>query len=226
MELIDEGVSWANRAFYFSGELASPVVAKLWQFRSETKYDRAECPEDGALDLIQQFVNCTNTRAYLLLASYIAANSAFRSKKGILWDYKELRQLRHLAFDCDCGNSKSRLVALVDLSEFGFDSSHRAILDWLNGMLVLCRNETECVREMVEGWISTDVHDVLAFDHDCVGKSLQQDPAIGVLRYFPSDNGRSEEVVVIANDGLVDDEVCECIESRVPLIRSFSGWEG
>ena len=188
------------------------MVAKLWHFRTENEYDRDEVPEIMAINLVQKFVDCTKTNAFLLLASDIDATSASRSKKGILWNHRELRQLPHLAFDCDCGNVQSRLVAIIDLSEFDYDSAYQAILNWGQALIVCCEDEIERVKEITENWVSTERNDVLAFDYNHVSQSLRQNAAMGVLRYLPPGNTRSEAIVLIANDDFLDEGSCECIE--------------
>lgn len=211
MDVVDANTAWEDRAFYFCGKLSSPVVAKIWHFRSEDEYDSAEQPELLAVALIQKFAKCIGKRPFLLLASDPEASSALRSKKGVLWDHKELRQLPHVRFEKECEHGDTRLGALVDLSEFGFDSSASALLNWGRGLIVLATESLECLKEPTEQWISTDADAVLAFDYDAIGVSLRQHASSGILRYLPPSNSRLETIVVIADESLVDEGTCECI---------------
>ncbi len=213
MEVIDSNATWEDRAFYFCGQLTSPVVARIWRFRSEDEYDSDEQAETSAMKLIRSFSECIEQRAFLLLASDIGSPTAVRSKKGVLWDHKELRQLNHIAFESECEGGDTRLGAIVDLSEFGFDSAPSALLNWGQGLIVLGTESLETLKTLAQEWISTAGGDVLAFDYDAVAESLRLNAASGILRYLPPSNSRPETVVVVANEGFVGEGACECIDS-------------
>lgn len=213
MDVIDANTTWEDRAFYFCGKLDPPVVAKIWRFRSEDEYDSEEQPELLAMTLIQKFAECIGKRPFLLLASDPESPSALGSKKGVLSDYKKLRQLAHITFENECEHGDTRLGALVDLSGFGFDSSASALLNWGRGLIVLATESLESLKDLTEQWVSTHVDDVLAFDYDAIGVSLRQNTSSGILRYLPPSNSRSETIVVVADESLVNEGACECINS-------------
>ncbi|MHB0956262.1 MAG: hypothetical protein ACYC0X_07775 [Pirellulaceae bacterium] len=213
MEVIDSKTAWEDRAFYFSGQLDSPVVAKIWRFRSENEYDSVERPEVMAMTLIRSFAECIGKRPILLVASDIGSTTVLRSKKGVLWDHKELRQLPHIAFEIECGHGETRLGAVVDLTDFSFDSSASALLNWGRGLVVLTTEPLDDVKRLVEQWTSKDTGDVLAFDYDAIAASLQQNTTCGILRYLPPGNSRPETIVVVGEEHLVSEGACECIDS-------------
>ncbi len=213
MDVIDSNTTREDRAFYFCGELASPVVAKIWRFRSEDEYDSEERPEFLAMTLIQSFAKCTEKQPFLLLSSDVGSPTALRSKKGVLWDHKELRQLPHVTFEIECEHGETRLGAIVDLSEFGFDSAASALLNWGQGLIVLATESLETVKCLAEKWPSTDASDILAFDYDSIAASLRQNAASGILRYLPPSSSRPETVVVVADETFIGEGACACIDS-------------
>lgn len=215
MDTIDWNTPWQDRAFYFCGKLDPPVVAKVWRFRSEDKYDSDEQPELTALALVHRCVKCVGQRPFLLIASEPAPPTAMRSRKGVLWNCKALRNSPHIAIEVECDHGETRLAAIVDLSEFGFDSEASALLNWGRGLLVLAAESLERVRRIAEPWISPHGSDIFAFDFDTIGSSLRQNITCGVLRYFPPSAPRPETVVVVANASFVDEGACECIDSVV-----------
>ena len=213
MDVIDANTTWEDRAFYFCGKLDSPVVVKIWRFRSEDEYDSEEQPGIMAMSLVQSFAECIGKRPFLFLASDAGSPTALRSKKGVLWDHKELRQLPHIAFETECEQGETRLAVLVDLSAFGFESAASALLNWGHGLIVLATESLEKLKELTEHWVSTNVEDVLAFDFDAIAVSLRQNTPSGILRYLPPSNSRSETIVVVADESLVSEGACDCIDS-------------
>jgi len=213
MEVIDSNTAWKDRAFYFCGKLERPVNAKIWHFRSEEEYDAQEQPEVVSMTLVRRFAKCIGKPPILVLFSDVGTASALRSKKGVLWEHKELRQLPHIAFEIECGHGETRLGAIVDLSEFSFDSSASALLNWGRGLIVLSTDTLGEVKHLVEHWASKDTADVLAFDYDAIASSLHQNAAFGVLRYLPPSNSRPETIVVVAEEHFVGKGACECIDS-------------
>jgi hypothetical protein len=209
----DSTTAWKDRAFYFCGKLEQPVVAKIWHFRSEREYDTEPKPEFMAMTLVRSFAKCLGKPPILILFSDVGSPSAMRSKKGVLWEHKVLRQLPHIAFEIECGHGDTRLGAIVDLSDFSFDSSASAILNWGRGLIVLSNDSLSDLKQLVEQWASKDTADVLAFDYDAIASSIQQNTALGLLRYLPPSNSRLEAIVVVGEEHFVDEGACECIDS-------------
>jgi len=213
MEVIDSETTWEDRAFYFAGHIVSPVAAKLWHFRSEDEYDSNERAETMAMNLIRSFSKCIEKRAFLLLTSDIGLPTAVRRKKGVLWDHKTIRQLQHITFETECEEGKTRVGALVDLSGFGFDCEPSALLNWIQGIIVLSDEPLETVEKLVKQWVSRTDRSTFPYDYDAVAGSLQQNAMMGILRYLPPSGSRPETVVVVANEKLVHDGACECIDA-------------
>jgi len=213
MELIDSNTKWENRVFYFCGQLAHPLIARIWRFRSEDEYDADEHAETFAMNLVQSVAECIEKRPFLLLASDIELPTPVRSKKGVLWDHKELRQLPHITFEIECDHGETRLGVIVDLADFSFGSAHNALLNWGQGLVVLTSESLKNVKELTEKWVSKDAGNVLAFDYDAVAASLRQNTASGILRYLPPSSSRPETIVVVAHQNLVSEGACECINS-------------
>ena len=213
MDVIDPGTAWEERAFYFSGKLESPLDIKVWHFRSEEMYDAEEQPEVTAMNLIRDIAKCVGRRPVLILFSDQEPPSALRSRKSVLWGYDELQRLPHIVFEVECGHSKTRLGAVIDLSCFSFRSSSSAVLNWGNGIIVLSMDTLDNVKQLVEHWVSKRSDDVIAFDFDAIANSLHHNVELGVLRYLPPSNSRPETVVVVAEEAFVDQEACRCIDS-------------
>lgn len=214
MDVIDSNTAWEDRAFYFCGKLERPLDAKIWHFRSEEAYDAEEQPEVMSMTLVRKFAKCVGKRPILVLFSDLGTPSALRSKKGVLWEHKELRPLPHVAFEVECG-AETRLGAIVDLADFSFDSSASAVLNWGQGLIVLTTETLGDVKQRAEHWASKDAGDVLAFDYDAIAASLHRNTAFGILRYLPPSYSRPETIVVVAEEHFVDEGACECIDSII-----------
>lgn len=213
MEIMGSDTRWDEHAFYFGGHLDASVVAKLWRFRSEREYDSEERPELTAMTHIESSIGCIGKQSFLLLASDVAARTAVRSRKGILWENEALRELPHITFETECDNGQTRLGALVDLSKFRFDSSANMLLNWGHGLLVLTASSLEEVEQLARQWVSTNARDVIAINYDAVATTLRQNAGCGILRYFPPSPSRPETVAVIAGNTFVSDAAFKCIDS-------------
>lgn len=214
MDVFDSNTNWEDRAFYFSGKLDAPVIGKVWCLRSEDEYDSTEQPELMAMILVRNFVECIGKRPFLILASDAGVPTAVRSKKSVLWNHKVLRQLPHVTFEIPCEDGQTRLGAIVDLSEFGFDSGSSALLNWLKGLIVLTTASLENLQDLTSQWVSTNANSSFPFDYNAIAATLRQDTSNGILRYLPPGNSRPETVVVVAGDRLVDEDACRCIDLR------------
>lgn len=213
MNVIDGKTPWEDRAYYFCGNLAPPLVARVWHFRSEERYDAETQAKTVAMQLIRRAIECVERRPYLLLTSGVETESASRSRKGVLWDEGDLQLLPHLLFEVSCENGGSRLGAIVDLSQFGFDGASNAILNWGRALIVLSSEPIKSLPHLTEHWLSTDPRDVLAFDYDAVAASLREHRTTGILRYLPPSSSRPEGLVVVGDKNFVSQRVGECIES-------------
>lgn len=213
MDVIDSTTAWKDRAFYFCGKLERPVEMKVWHFRSEEEYDTEDNPETLAMTLVHSLVKCIGKPSFLALLSDASGPTALRSKKGVLWEHKGLKQLPHTAFEIDCGHGETRLGAIVELSDFNFNFAASALLNWGRGMIILSTDALSVVKKRAEQWASKNAADVLAFDYDAIASSLHQDATLGVLRYLPPCNSRQESIVVVAEENFVGGGACECINS-------------
>lgn len=213
MDVFNSNTAWHDRAFYFCGKLDRPVDVKVWHFRSEEEYDAENQPEIMSMTLVRSVADCIGKPPILVLFSDAGTPSALRSKKGVLWEHKELRQLPHIAFEIECGHGETRLGSIVDLSDFSFDSSASALLNWGRGVIVLSTDTLNDVKHLVEKWASDDAADVLAFNYDAIASTLHQNTVIGVLRYLPPSNSRPEAIVVVADEHFVGEGACKCIDS-------------
>ena len=213
MVVFDSTTAWKDRAFYFSGKLEPPIEAKIWQFRTEQEYDTEDQPEVMSMTLVRSFAKCIGKPPILLLFSDAGTPSALRSKKGVLWEYKELRQHPYIAFEIPCDDGQTRLGAIVDLSDFDFDSSASALLNYGRSLIVLSSDSLSDVKPLVVHWASKDTAEVLAFDYDLISSSIHRNTATGILRYLPPSNSRRETIVVVAEERFVDKGACDCIDS-------------
>jgi hypothetical protein len=212
MDLIDDHMAWADRAFYFSGQLTPPLLAKLWRFRSDEQYDADEHAENTALTLVRRFASCVKTGVYFIMTSDIERPSLVRSKKGLLWNYDGLRQLPYTTFELNCSEGRTRLVAVVDLSRFEFESDAGPILNWGRGLIVFAPESLEHLKTYSKNWISTNINDVLGFDYDAVATSLCRNAGMAIMRYLPPSQSRLETIVIVGSDGFVDAEMQACVE--------------
>jgi hypothetical protein len=213
MERIAGNVRWSERAHFFSGPLNTPVVARVWYFRSERDYDAVEQAEIVAARMVRQFAECAGTFCFLLIASDAATPSILRSTKSAVWEYRCLRKLRHLNSETQCIDGSTRLVTLIDLSRFAFDTDYSALLNWGGSVIVLCNDSIESLLVTVGPWIQCDPNSTVAFDFDAVATSIQMNPMLGLLRYFPPDRSRREAIVVVAHEPFIDDAKQACMDS-------------
>lgn len=213
MQVFDVDTNWEERAFYFCGQIDSSVIGRVWAFRSDDEYDSDENAAITAMNLICRFRNCLGRRAFLVFVSDIASPSLVRTKKGVLWDYKALRGIQNVAFEYEAEHSQTRLGAVVDLSDFGFDTDSSALLNWGQGMIVFSDNQLDFIADLAKSWCSTTSADALGFNYDKVAESLKEHEDMGILRYLPPSASRPESVVVAAREDFVNQGALECIES-------------
>lgn len=207
----------ANKKYnylYFGGDIAEPLIIRKKVLRSEFEYDADVFAEKTALKYIERISECFGGSSYLLTASQdIAQPSNVRTKKGVLWQERELRKLDSRDLELDVFGGKTRLVSLVDLNGFGYDASEAAVLNWMFSLVVLSTMDIDVLSGHIEGWLSKGDSGVLAFNYDAVAKSLISLDSTVILRYFPADNGRRETLVVVGNKNFIEENIDTCINS-------------
>lgn len=205
-------ISRNDEHFYFDANIVVPLVLKKRELRSELEYDADVFPEKTALKYLEQISECFAGKVYLLTVSQeIAPRSKVRSKKGMLWQEEELRELNSRNWEIDVSDGKSRLVSLINLDGFNYGVSETLVLNWLFSLIILSEIDMDVLRNHVEEWVAKGESGVLAYDYDAVAKSLVELESTVVLRYFPADNGRSEMLVVVGNRRFIDKNVESCI---------------
>ena len=199
--------------FYFNADVVEPLVLYVRELRTEAEYDADVNPDKTALKYIKKVAECFDGNVYLLLASQdVVSPSKLRTKKWILWHEKEFGMLDSYTSEIDVGNGKTRLVSLVNLDGFSYDSSESIILNWIFGLVILTTLDISVLNEHIKGWVSKKDRSVLAFNYSAIAKDLSSLDKVAILRYFPADNGRNEMLVVVGNKDFVDEKILSCVE--------------
>ncbi|GLR04325.1 hypothetical protein GCM10007906_19120 [Vibrio hyugaensis] len=195
-----------EKAFFFNVDLSDSLFLEKIKLRSEQEYDVDQCPEITALKYIEKISHCFDGNVYLVVASHdIGPASKLRLKKGALWSNKELRNLEGYSGEVEVALGSTRLVSLVNLEKFDYESEGEAVLNWAFSFILLTKLDLESFNGLVEGWVAKGEKSVLAFNYDAVARDLLKLSTTSVLRYFPADNGRDETLVVVGNRGMLKD---------------------
>lgn len=199
-------------AFYFNANISDSLLLEKIELRSCQEYDNDIYAEKTALSYIEKIANCFDGNIYLLTASQdVSPTKKIRSKKGVLWNEKQLCKLECYSSEVEVVNGKTRLVSLVQLKEFNYDSAEAIVLNWVFSFILLTNLDVKSFVGLIEGWVAKGENSVLAFDYDAVAKDLSDLGTTSVLRYFPADNSRGEALVVVGNRKFVEDKVQNCI---------------
>jgi hypothetical protein len=205
-----------DRAFFFNADVSGSLLMEKIELRSEQEYDADISAENNALKYIEKISSCFDGNVFLVTASQdVGPTNKIRSKKGALWTEKKLRNLECYSGEVEVGMGSTRLVSLVKLEDFDYDSAEAIVLNWVFSFIILTKLDVEDLNGLVEGWVAKCGKSVLAFNYDAVAKDLLNLSTTSVLRYFPADNGRDETIVVVGNRAFVEERVQKCIRSIV-----------
>lgn len=220
MEVMDSNTLWREHVFVFSGHIIPGILVRLWRFRSESEYNSESNPELFTRTLIRDIAKILGVKPFLLYASDPRPRSAVRSWKGALWSCKALRAQPHELFETQCVTGETRLCAVVDLSQFGFEVGEDPLLNFLESIIVFSNTSLSDVTEIIRPWISTNRKDVLSFDYDSIASTLQKDPSIGVLRCFRPREPRPETIVIVAHNRFVSSQASASIDDLAVRARN------
>ena len=205
-----------DKAFYFNADVSGSLLLEKIELRSQQEYDDDISSENTALKYIEKISNCFNGNVFLVTASQdVGPTNKMRSKKGALWTERKLRNFECYSGEVEVGMGCTRLVSLVKLEGFDFDSAEAIVLNWVFSFIVLTKLDVEDLNGLVEGWVAKNGKSVLAFNYDAVAKDLLELSTSSVLRYFPADNGRDETLLVVGNREFVEKRVQKCVRSIV-----------
>jgi len=215
-QIMSDSINRKDDHFYFDADVEVPSVLKKWVLRSELEYDADVFAEKTALKYIERVSENFDGNIYLLTASQdIAPSSKVRTKKGVLWQEKELRKLENRNWEISVTNGKTRLVSLVNLDEFNYDASEVVVLNWIYSLMILSTTDIDVLSGYIEGWLAKGDNGVLAYNYDAVAENLISLSSTVAMRYFPADNGRCEMLVVVGNKKFIEDNVESCINSII-----------
>jgi hypothetical protein len=224
MEVMDSHTPWNEHAPDFSGHIVPGILVRRWCFRSEREYHSESSPELFTRTLIPDVAKILGVKPFLLYASDPRPRSAVRSWKGALWTCKALRAQPHELFENQCVTGETRLCAVVDLSQFGFELADDPLLNFLESIIVFSNTSLGDVTQMIQPWISTNRKEVLSFDYDSIASTLQKDASIGVLRCFLPHEPRPETIVIIAHEHFVSGQASASIDDLATRVRNhFQG---
>lgn len=205
-----------DTSFFFDADVVESLLLEKIGLRSGQEYDGDICAEKTALKYIERISKCFDGNVYLVTASQdVGPTNKIRSKKGVLWNEKKLRNLEAYSSEVEVGMGSTRLVSLVKLESFNYDAAEAIVLNWVFSFILLTKLDVEDLNCLIEGWMAKGGKSVLAFNYDAVAKDLLELSTTSVLRYFPADNGRDETLVVVGNRKFIEEKVQKCVRSIV-----------
>lgn len=215
-QIMSASLNTNEKSFYFYADVSDSLLLEKIELRSEEEYDKDICAEKTALKYIEKISKCFDGNVYLVTASQgVGPINKMRSKKGVLWTEKKLRNLENYSGEVEVGLGSTRLVSLVKLEDFNFDSAEVIVLSWVFSFILLTKLNVEIISGLVDSWVAKDHKSVLAFNYDAIAKDLSRLSTTSVLRYFPADNGRNETIVVAGNREFVENNVQKCVRSII-----------
>lgn len=189
-----------EKTYLFDADLPEEISLSKITLRSEEEYDSDFNAHITALKSIQRINNCFKGNTFLLLVSRSDIVNSIRSKKGILYNYKEYLKFKSNNFEFK-NNNKSRLVSIVDLKNFDYSEPLPLMLNSIHSLFVFTELEMEFLEDRIQKWVSKDDKSSFLFDYNSIGKNLDN---AAVLRYFPADNGKSETIVVVGDSNYLN----------------------
>lgn len=202
-----------EKTFFFDADISDSLLLEKFGLRSERDYDGDVRAGKTALKYIEEISKCFDGNVYLVTASQdIGPAKKIRSKKGVLWNEKSLRNLERYSGEVEVGMGSTRLVSLVKLEGFDYDTAEATVLNWVFSFILLTKLNIEDLSGFIEGWVAKEGSSVLAFNYDAVAKDLLGLSTTSVLRYFPADNGRDETLVVVGNREFVEKRIQKCVQ--------------
>ncbi len=204
-----------EQQYYFNAIIDKPLSLELQTLREKSAYDADFSPESTAIKLIEKLSNQLEGNLYLIVVGNdIAPSNRLRSKKGALWGENELRKLDSRNFEVFVDDNNTRLVSLVDLSSFSYESPSK-VLNWLSSMLVLSNIDLDELTGLTDNWLSKDRKSVLPYNYDAIANTLYNQESTAVLRYFPADNGKPESLVAVGQKSFLEAGVVSCIKNLI-----------
>jgi len=204
-----------TQQYYFNAVVQAPLLLKLQTLRDELAYNADSCPEITALKFIEKISKCFKGHIYLInIGSDIAPPSNLRAKKGALWGANELRKLDNRSFQILIDGNNTRLISLVDLKGFSYESPSK-VLNWMSSMLLLSTLDLDELASVASDWVSKEQESVLPYNYDAIVKTLQSLESTAVLRYFPADNGKPESLVAVGQKNYMTEAVVPCIQNLI-----------
>jgi hypothetical protein len=190
----------SKHSFWFPSVLKSPLVLLVKELRPEVIYDSDSQPERSALATIRNAAKSLPGRPYAVMADgRIGPKGGFRSRKGILPLQSPLRQLDHFDLEAPIGSGGSRLGVLFTLGYSVPAEDSGSLLNFVNGVLVFSSLPREDICAVAKDWLGGNETRSFGLNFDAIAVSLVNHSETIVLRHFPADNGRNEELVMVGN---------------------------
>ena len=204
-----------EQQYYFNAAIDGPLSFSLQILREESAYDADLAPETRALKYIENLAKRSAENVYLIFAENdMAPSSGLRMKKGALWGDCQLRELDNRSFEVLIYENYTRLVSIVDLKDFSYDSPSK-ILNWMSSLLLFSNLNLDEISLLVREWFSKDRKSVQPYNYDAIAKTLCNLSSTAVIRYFPADNGRPESLVAVGQKSYLQDSMAFPIQDLI-----------
>jgi hypothetical protein len=201
MQVFREGTNSLEHSFLFDADISGSLILVKQNIRSEASYSSDFDQVKTALGYLKKIKGSFGGKIYLVITSQdVSLPSKLRSKKGVLWDSSELKELPSINFEVELKDKKTRLVSVVDLNDFNYEGSGSKVLTWRSGFILLTDLEIKDVSTYASNWIEKDTKAFLTFNCQAISFDLAKLNNSAILRYFPPDNGRHEMLALYGNE--------------------------
>ena len=192
--------------------VARPLLLLTKSIRSEEAYDEDPDAYIRGVELIRRATDCVAGRPYVFVTSARPGlRSRVRSKKGLLWDHRDMKSLEALHGELEWDNNYTSLTSLVSLEGYEFTDSKTFITNWTRSVLLVSDLSIVQLFPITQRWVREKVQGTVALDFNQMFADLEHYPGTVALRYFVADNGGDESFAIVGHEEILDASTIDCL---------------
>jgi len=198
--------------WYVGPPVSKPVLMLAKSIRSEREYQADPNAAAHGLELARRATSCVKGRPFVFFVTPSPElRSSVRTKKGLLWDYPDMKELDARHGEVEADEKYSSLTSLICLEKYGFCDPNSFIGNWRQSVLLVSDLSIDELFSNTPSWVHTTSKGGIPLDFEQMFSDLERLSNTAVLRYLAAYNGRDETIAAVGHENLLNARAIDCL---------------
>lgn len=208
-----------DHKYLFGTQLGESIECRAFCFDENPEFH-----EDGrgairGLQVLQNIGEHFSGKIFLILTAQKLSYSRSDLPKhayDLFWKFENLNNLKRIELKVDIGNEIELPVAVIDISDFNFNTENLNIFNVERCICVLTHEYINTITDLVKPWVLSYSHSkIMSLDQEAMTNSLDKFGSHSFVRYIQSHNGWYETLAVAGPKNYLDTEIFPAVDKAL-----------